>query len=78
MEVEKILNILHETCSLLKDKTQVVNNDQLADMSSIFSIGDNVIGHDSACELTKLLVSSWISHSQSAEWLADSHLYWSG
>ena len=49
-EAKKIMNILHETCcrfglniSFLNAKTQVFNNEELADMQSLFAINGEVI-----------------------------------
>ena len=49
-EAGKILQILHNTCfrfglniSFLKTKTQVFNNEELSNLTSLFPIGDNVI-----------------------------------
>ena len=49
-EAEAIMNILHETCcrfgltiSFLKTKTQVFNNEELANMPSLFKINGEVI-----------------------------------
>ena len=49
-EVEKIMNILHDTCSRFglnisfsKTKTQVFNNEELASITSLFTIGENII-----------------------------------
>ena len=49
-EAEKIMNILHETCyrfglniSFQKTKTQVFNNEELANMPSLFAINGEVI-----------------------------------
>ena len=50
VEAEKIIQILHNTCSrfglnisFLKTKTQVFNNEELANLDSLFTIGENVI-----------------------------------
>ena len=49
-EAEKIMNILNNTClrfgltiSFSKTKTQVFNNNELADLPFLFSVGENVI-----------------------------------
>ena len=49
-EVKTIMNILNGTCSRFaltisfpKTKTQVFNNDELANLNSLFSSGDNVV-----------------------------------
>ena len=49
-EAEKIMNILHETCcrfglniSLQKTKTQVFNNEELANMPALFAISGEVV-----------------------------------
>ena len=59
VEAEKILQILHNTCSRFglnisfsKTKTQVFNNEELSNSDSLFSIGDNVI--ENVAEFTYL------------------------
>ena len=68
-EAERLLSIINDTClrfgltiSFAKTKTQVFNNNELADKPSLFSIGDNVIenvksfvylGHQTTTETNK-------------------------